>query len=174
MPFRRACLTAALLLTGCAGSEHSDLKEFVAQSGEQMRGRVEVLQPPQVPESVVYQAQDEPDPFFPGRTRASVERKVAATQWTPPANHEALEAYPLESLTMVGTLQRNGTRWALIRTPDHVVHRVKKGHRLGENFGAVAEVTETSLTLSEHVEDGSGLWIERVASLNLVEATNTN
>jgi type IV pilus assembly protein PilP len=75
---------------------------------------------------------------------------------------------------MVGTMQRDGRRWALIQAPDKSVHRVTKGNRLGENFGAIAEVTETFVTLDERVEDGSGLWTQRVARLNLLEDTTTN
>ena len=54
------------------------------------------------------------------------------------------------------------------------MHRVTKGNRLGENFGAIAEVTDTLVKLSEHVDDGSGLWTERGASLNLIEDTTSN
>jgi type IV pilus assembly protein PilP len=170
---RRAYLVTALLLAGCASSEHGDLKEFV-ESDHGLRGRVEALSPAQVPETVVYQALDERDPFSPVRARPATDPTLTATQWVPPASREALEAYPLASLAMVGTMQRDGKRWALIRTPDNTVYRVTRGNRLGENFGAVAEVSETSLTLNEHIEDGSGLWTERVASLNLIEATSTN
>ena len=82
---------------------------------------------------------------------------------------EPLEAYPLDALHMVGSMQRDGKRWALIKSPDNTVHRVARGNRIGQNFGAVALVTESSITLSEHVQDGSGLWIERTASLQLQE-----
>ena len=75
---------------------------------------------------------------------------------------------------MVGTMQRHGQRWALIQTPDNAVYRITQGNRLGENFGAVADITDTALTLHEHVEDGSGLWTERLATLNLVEDTRSN
>ena len=172
---RHGCLLVALLLTGCASSEHSDLKEFVAQSEQGLRGRVEVLPAPRGPDAVAYEAVDEPDPFSPTRTRAPSDRTTAvATRWVPPASREALEAYPLESLRMVGTMQRHGQRWALIQTPDNAVYRITQGNRLGENFGAVADITDTALTLHEHVDDGSGLWTERLATLNLVEDTRSN
>ena len=89
--------------------------------------------------------------------------------WTPPGQRESLEAYPLDALHMVGSMQRDGKRWALIKSPDNTVHRVARGNRIGQNFGAVALVTESSITLSEHVQDGSGLWVERTASLQLQE-----
>jgi type IV pilus assembly protein PilP len=74
---------------------------------------------------------------------------------------------------MVGTLQRNGQRWALIQTPDKSVFRVTQGNHMGENFGAIAEITETFVRLNEHVEEGTQ-WTERVASLNLVDDMTAN
>ena len=165
---RRSCLFATLLLAGCASNEHTDLKDFVAQSEQETRARVEPLALPNVPPAFAYEAYDEPDPFSATRSRAPVGARKPGVQWAPPATREALEGYPLAALRMVGTVQRSGQRWALIQTPDKSVYRVAKGNRLGENFGAVAEVTETFVRLQEHVEDG-GLWTERVASLNLVD-----
>jgi type IV pilus assembly protein PilP len=169
---RRSCLFAALLLAGCASNEHNDLKDFVAQSEQGSRARVEPLALPSVPQALVYEAYDEPDPFSSTRSRAPVANKLAV-DWAPPATREALEGYPLAALRMVGTMQREGQRWALIQTPDRSVYRVAKGNRLGENFGAIAEITETFVRLNEHVEDG-GQWTERVASLNLVDDNVTN
>ena len=171
---RHGCLFAALLLAGCAGNDHDDLKAFVDQSGQNLRGRVDATPGVAAPETLAYAAQDLPDPFSPARTRAPGARKLAGTQWAPPASKEALEAYPLAALSMVGTMQRHGERWALIRTPDNTIYRITRGNRLGENFGAVAEITESALTLNEHVEDGTGLWTERVATLNLLEDAKTN
>lgn len=171
-PIHRSCLFAALLLAGCASNEHSDLKAFVAQSEHGLRGQIEALQLPSAPQPLPYEAFDEPDPFSPTRTRAPMVPR-ATVQWTPPTTREQLEGYPLAALRMVGTLQRNGQRWALIQTPDKNVYRVTTGNRMGEHFGAVAEITDTFVKLNEHVEDG-GLWTPRVASLNLLEDTTTN
>jgi type IV pilus assembly protein PilP len=172
-PIGRSCLFAALLLAGCASNEHSDLKQFVAQSEHGLRGRVEALSLPSAPQTLAYEALDVPDPFSATRTRMPSVR-TPGVEWTPPTRRETLESYPLDALRMVGTMQRDGRRWALIQAPDKSVHRVTKGNRLGENFGAIAEVTDTFVKLNEHVEDGSGLWTERVASLNLIEDTTTN
>ena len=173
-PIRLSCLfAAALLLAGCASNEHNDLKDFVAQSDQGPHARVEALPLPSVPQTLAYEAHDEPDPFSPTRSRAPVDPRKLAVQWVPPATREALEGYPLAALRMVGTMQRNGHRWALIQTPDKSVYRVTKGNRLGENFGAIAEIADTFVKLNEHVEDG-GRWTERVANLNLVEDTATN
>jgi type IV pilus assembly protein PilP len=160
--------SAALLLASCGSEDHRDLKQFVAQSDEALRGHVPVAAQVRAPEALVYQAFNQPDPFNPNRMRPPQVRSDGVT-WTPPGQRESLEAYPLDALHMVGSMQRDGKRWALIKSPDNTVHRVARGNRIGQNFGAVALVTESSITLSEHVQDGSGLWIERTASLQLQE-----
>ena len=160
-----------LLLTACASDDHRDLEQFVAQSGEELRGRIPAVAQIQAPDAIVYGAFNQPDPFSAKRMRPPEVRPDGVT-WTPPERREALEAYPLDALHMVGTMERDGKRWALVKTPDNSVYRVARGNRVGQNFGAVALVTEGSITLSEHVQDGGGLWVERTTSLQLLEQTD--
>ena len=40
---------------------------------------------------------------------------------------------------------------------------------LGQNFGRIMKITETEVQLREVVQDSSGDWIERPASLQLQE-----
>ena len=165
--------SAALLLTACAGNDHRDLEQFVAESGEDLRGRVAPVAQVKAPETIVYQAFDQPDPFKPERMQPR-EARVKGSDWSPPQRREALESWPLDALHMVGTLERDGRRWALVKAPDNNVYRIARGNRIGQNFGAVALVTETAITLSEHVQDGGGSWIERTTSLALQEQGETH
>ena len=173
---KRPCIAASiasLLFAGCANTEHSDLKQFVAQSEEGLRGRVESLPLVAAQEEMTYAASERPDPFSPSSARANPALRVAASDWRPPEPREMLEAYPLDALKMVGTMERKGRRWALIKTPDSTVHRVTVGNRIGQNFGAIAMVADTGVTLQEHVEDGSG-WSERTARLQLQDDEQHN
>jgi len=156
----------SLLIAGCASTEHSDLKQFVAQAEEGLRGRVESLPPATLQDPMLYAASALPDPFSPPSARPSAAVRASAGNWRVPVDHEALEAYPLDALKMVGTMERGGRRWALVKTPDSTVHRVTVGNRLGENFGAIAMVTDSGVTLQEHIEDASG-WSQRTVSLPL-------
>jgi len=160
-----------LLLTACAGDDHRDLQQFVSQAGENLRGHVAPVAQIKSPEQFVYQAFQQTDPFRADRLQPR-EARVKGSAWTPPERREALEAWPLDALHMVGTLERGGKRWALVKAPDNAVYRIAPGNRIGQNFGAVALVTETSITLSEHVQEGSG-WIERTTSLALQEQGDT-
>ena len=56
----------------------------------------------------------------------------------PPPNHRKgpLEAFPLENLKMVGTLQQKKDVFALIKTPDNNLYRVKPATSWGRTSGA--------------------------------------
>ena len=76
---------------------------------------------------------------------------------------------PLENLRMVGTLAQNRDVFALIKTPDNNLFRVKKGNYLGQNFGVITEIDEANVKLKEIVQDGAGDWTERASTLQLQE-----
>ena len=80
---------------------------------------------------------------------------------------EPLEGYPLESLSMVGTLEKNKTVYALVRTPDRDVYQVKAGNYLGQNYGVVTTIGEGEIKLKELIQDGAGDWAERSSTLQL-------
>ncbi len=82
---------------------------------------------------------------------------------------EPLEAYPLESLKMVGTLSQKGVTYALVRA-DSSVYRVKIGNYLGQNFGVITGITDNLINLKELVQDASGDWTERKIALQIIEA----
>jgi type IV pilus assembly protein PilP len=166
---RQFVILAALLLAGCGGGEFADLKEFVEQSGEGMHGRVEPLPQVIAYEPMTYDAFDLPEPFQPRKIEP--DKAAVGTGPAPDLNRrkEALEAYPLESLKMVGTLERTRQRWALIKTPDNNLYRVKNGNYLGQNFGVVAMISESSVTLKELIQDTNGSWSERTSTLQLLD-----
>jgi len=83
---------------------------------------------------------------------------------------EALEAFPLDAMTMVGSLNRNGQPVALISV-DKLLYQVRVGNYLGLNYGRITRIGETDVTLREIVQDAAGEWIERVATLQLQEKT---
>jgi type IV pilus assembly protein PilP len=82
---------------------------------------------------------------------------------------EALEAYPIDALRMVGTLARGGSLWALIQAPDQTISRVSVGNYLGENYGRVTDIGDNRVNLVEIIPNGTGGWIERPAAVEIVE-----
>jgi type IV pilus assembly protein PilP len=70
---------------------------------------------------------------------------------------------------MVGTLEQRKVIYALIKSPDNNLYRVKTGNYMGQNFGLITDVTESSLKLKELVQDGVGDWAERDSNLQLLD-----
>ena len=81
---------------------------------------------------------------------------------------EPLEAYPLDSMGMVGSVSKQGRPYALLRV-DNLLYQVKVGDYLGQNYGKITKISETDISLREIVQDAAGEWIERAGSLQLQE-----
>jgi type IV pilus assembly protein PilP len=169
-------ITAVLFLAACSGDEHQDLKEELKNLSKDLRGRIEPLSVVKPYEPVPYRALDLPDPFGPAKIELAMAvaakskggvNGVKAPNTTRPK--EPLEAYPLESLKMVGTLSQKGVTYALVRAASSV-HRVKAGNYLGQNFGIITGITDNQIDLKELVQDASGDWTERKIALQIVEA----
>ena len=83
---------------------------------------------------------------------------------------EPLEAYPIEALSMVGTLQKGKALYALVKTPERDIYQVRQGNHMGQNFGVIVGISDTDIKLKELMQDGSGDWSERSSTLNLLQA----
>jgi type IV pilus assembly protein PilP len=81
---------------------------------------------------------------------------------------EPLEAFPLDSMAMVGSVTKQGVPYALLRV-DTLLYQVKVGDHLGQNYGRVTRISETEIVLREVIQDAAGEWIERPATLQLQE-----
>jgi type IV pilus assembly protein PilP len=166
-----AILLAVLLLAGCGDEQFDDLQEFVKNSGQGMRGKIEP--PPEVKpyEPFTYDnSAGLPDPFMPRLERRPAEHNAAAGGHAPPPHpKQELENYALESLKMVGYLYINGSPNAIIQTPDQKVHHVKVGNYIGLNFGQITAITETEVKIKEQVEDAGGNWTTRYSTLELLQ-----
>ena len=115
-------MSATAVLAGCGGEQYQDLRQFVKESGTNMRGRVEPLPEVKPYEPFTYDAFDLPDPFKPRGNQPADKSAGGGAGPAPDMNRrkEALEGYPLESLKMVGTLQdKTKKMFALIKTPDN-------------------------------------------------------
>ena len=166
-------IVAVLILAACGGDEHQDLKEELKILSKDLRGQIAPLPVVKPYEPVPYKALDLPDPFGPAKIElaiaAAAKSKVGANAPDTTRPKEPLEAYPLESLKMVGTLTQKGITYALVRA-DSSVYRIKKGSYLGQNFGLITDITENQISLKELVQDASGDWTERKIALQILEA----
>ena len=167
-------------LAGCSGGDMEDLRAYAEEVLTRKGGRIEP--PPELKpyEGYTYQsaAAERKDPFrpffqrepeAPTKTTGMDERMRQLLAFETNRNKEELETFPLDSLRMVGILEQEDTRWAIVLASEGTVHRVTIGNYLGRNFGKVTNVFEDRIEIREIVSDGAGSWQEREASLALVE-----
>ena len=165
-------LAGVLLLTSCGGEQYGDLKQELANATKDLRGRVDPLPQVKPYEPVPYKAFDQADPFSTAKIELVTKSASSGGGGLKPDFNrpkEPLEAYPLESLKMVGVLSQGGVNYALINA-NRSLYRVKAGNYLGQNFGVITDITENQINLKELVLDTSGDWTERKVSLQLIES----
>lgn len=168
---KRAVILLAVLLAACGSEEHSDLKQELNTLTKDVRGKIDPLPVVKPYEPVPYAAFDMPDPFGPAKIELVTKSSVGGGGLKPDLNRpkEPLEAYPLESLAMVGVLQQSKQIFALVRA-DANLYRVKIGNYIGQNFGLITTISDNQIQLRELVQDAAGDWAERQSVLQLVEA----
>jgi type IV pilus assembly protein PilP len=169
---RLLILACAAVLAGCEGEQHSDLRKELNDMTKDLRGRVQPLPQVRPYEPVPYQAENEVDPFRPDRIEvaAAAGAGPAASGKQPDLDRpkEPLEAFPLESIQMVGSLTQSGETHGLVKAGPNL-YRVRKGNYMGQNFGVITGIDEVQISLKELIQEGSGEWIERASSLQLQE-----
>ena len=164
-------IMSGMLLTACDGGR-DELQAWMEQQKREVKPNVTPLEAPKKFDPEAYAVADAVEPF--STQKLSVALKQEARQ---PSSllaselnrrREPLEAYPLDSMSMVGSVARNGRQFALLRV-DNLLYQVKVGDYLGQNYGRITKITETEVALREIVQDAAGEWIERVSSLQLQE-----
>ena len=175
MTLRLASLGIVLLgLTGCFGSEQDELRAWMAEQRAQARPRVTPISEPKKFTPQAYTEGSAMEPFNLLKLTQALRRESNL-----PSNDsliapelarrkEALEAFPLDAMAMVGSMNRKGQPVALV-TVDKLLYQVRVGSYLGLNYGRVTRIGETEVGLREIVQDAAGEWIERPAALQLQE-----
>ncbi|RFO97923.1 pilus assembly protein PilP [Rhodoferax lacus] len=165
----------ATLLAGCSASKEDGIREWMVQERNQTKPRVAPINAPKqfIPEPYTNAAAIEPF----SNLKLTQALKRDSTQVTSNAalvapelarRKEPMEAFPLDAMSLVGSIIKAGQPVALVKV-DNLLYQVKLGNYLGLNFGRVTKITETQVTLREIVQDAVGEWIERVATLELQE-----
>jgi type IV pilus assembly protein PilP len=162
---------SVLLLAGCASPNLDELQQDVAAIKARPPGRIEPLPEIRQIETFLYSSAGRRNPFIDMTGEETDATGVAGNGLRPDLNRrkEELESYPLDSIRMVGTLEQSGVAWGLVKTKEGTVHKVKNGNYMGQNHGRIMLITEDRIELNEIVQDGSGGYIERQASLALAE-----
>ncbi|MCP1314848.1 MULTISPECIES: pilus assembly protein PilP [unclassified Halomonas] len=171
MPARLAALGVVALLAGCSDANLDQLDATLADirraPSQQAALAIAAIPPPVV---LNYQYSDARSPFLaPGRPMASATIAPGTSALAPDTQRplEPLEAFALQSLRLVGTLEMGGRRLAMIATPDGNVTSVREGNHLGANYGQITRITRDEVRLLERVFDEREGWRESPAALSL-------
>jgi len=156
------------LLSGCQ-QDNSDLENYIKAVKAKPAKDI-----PPIPDITAYQPFNYPDHQRDPFDESVIAAKLAPEHKTVSNIHidrnrpkEYLESFPLDSLKMVGTMQQGGHQWALIRTPEGTIQRVRVGNYLGQNRGKITQITDNSVKLTEIAPDGYGGYLKRAASIAL-------
>lgn len=168
-------LGAAVLLQGCSSSADDELRQWMQTERSAIRPQVQPIPEPSQFEPKSYTVEQLLEPFS-GEKLASVLRGAQsgplsnAALIEPELNRrkEPLEAYPLDTMVMVGSLDRQGQLVALIQV-DKLLYQVRPGNYLGQNYGKITRISETEVLLREIVQDAAGEWMEKSTALQLQE-----
>lgn len=169
-------VAAAGVLSACGSGGDEEIQQWMAQQRATTKPQVQPIPEPKqfAPQAYVQEATT--DPFSNEKLTQALKRDsqqqgtASAALLAPELNRrkEPLESFPLDSMTMVGSLQKQGQPVALIKV-DNLLYQVKPGNYLGQNYGRITKVTETEIVLRELVQDAAGEWIERNSTLQLQE-----
>lgn len=158
-------LVCALALVACK-SEQDDLRTWMAQQERGLKGNVKPLPEIKPFPAVAYGAEGLVEPFAGSRIEPEPRSSVGGPDMNRP--REPLEAYPLESLGMVGVLMQDTRIHGLVKV-DQALYQVRVGNYMGQNHGVVTEIGDAEITIRELVEDINGDWVERTSRLLLQE-----
>jgi type IV pilus assembly protein PilP len=163
-----------LLLAGCGDSDVQEVRAWMKQVDAQTQVKVQPLAEPKTFIPFAYANKEELDPFNPNKLLAELAKQAAQgggsgihpdTQ----RRKELLETYPLDTIKMVGTIEKKGVIYAVLQV-DRSVHQVVVGQHLGQNFGRVTSIDDNTVNLKEIVQDATGDWVERLSRLELQES----
>ncbi|WP_296870763.1 pilus assembly protein PilP [Tibeticola sp.] len=164
-----------VLLVGCAESGLEELEQWMREQRNITKPSVAPLPEPKkfVPQPYIQTAAVEP--FSNQRLLQalrqqsnSVTSNAALVEPELNRRKEPLEAIPLDAMQMVGSIEKGKQRIALLKV-DNLIYQVRPGNYIGQNYGRIQKITETEIVLREIVQDATGEWMERPATLQLQE-----
>jgi type IV pilus assembly protein PilP len=169
-------VAAAGVLSACGASDQEEVQKWMAEQRAVTKPQVTPIPEPKKFAPQAYTQESSVEPFSSQKLTQALKRDsqqsgtASAALLAPELarRKEPLEGYPLDSMAMVGSLQKQGQPVALIKV-DKLLYQVKSGNYLGQNYGRITKVGETEVVLRELVQDASGEWIERIATLQLQE-----
>ncbi len=170
---RNLCLLLLMMamLSGC--SQEAQIREWMEETKRQTPVSVPKISEPKTHTPFAYGRKDSIDPFNPVKLSLAIAKlRAQSNKGLMPdmqRRREPLEQYPLDTIRMVGMLQKPGMTYAILQV-DKAIFQAKVGHYVGQNYGMITGISEDAVDLKEVVQDASGEWVERKARLELQES----
>ncbi|MDI1245686.1 MAG: pilus assembly protein PilP [Rhodoferax sp.] len=168
-------LCVAGALTACGSSSGDELSQWMAAQKAQAQPKIKPIAEPKQFKPESYTVANEADPFSKlkltqalGKDAIQAASNGALIAPELKRRKEPLEDFPLDSMTLVGSMVQNQKPVGLVKVGP-LLYQVRPGDYMGQNYGRVIKIVENEVTLREIVQDAVGEWIERPASLLLQE-----
>ena len=166
-----AALLTVTLLAACE-AENQELQVWMEQQRREVRPQVQALAVPKKFDPVPYANAQQIDPFSTQKLSVAIKQETRQPNSMLAAElnrrKEPLESFPIDSMSMVGSVSKAGKPFALLKV-ENLLYQVKLGDYLGQNYGRITRITETEVALREIVQDAAGEWTERPVTLPLQE-----
>ncbi len=167
-----ALLVACVAVLSACAADQDELLQWMEQQKREAKPNVEPLSAPKKFTAQPYAALGAVEPFSTQKLTVALKQEARQPNSLLAAEinrrKEPLEAYPVDSMAMVGSVTRNGRPYALLKV-DNLLYQVKQGDYLGQNYGKIIKISETDVAYREIVQDAAGEWIERNSALQLQE-----
>jgi len=167
-PFLLASVVA-FGLQGCA-DDQNELQQWMEQQKREVKPSIEPLSAPKKFVPQAYSMLTSVEPFSTQKLAVALKQEARQPNSLLAGEinrrKEPLEAYPVDSMSMVGSVMRGGRPYALLKV-DNLLYQVKPGDYLGQNYGKITKISETDVAFREIVQDAAGEWIERMSALQL-------
>jgi len=167
-------LAMSVIVAGC--SQDAEVREWMEKTKRETKVFVPKISEPKSFAPFSYGRKDSVDPFNPVKLSAAIAKlRAQSGKGIRPdleRRREPLEQYPLDTVKMVGMLQKPGMTYAILQI-DKAIFQAKVGNYVGQNFGMITNITESGVDIKEIVQDAAGEWVERKTRLELQESTQT-
>ena len=150
-------------LGACSNAEQPELSAWMQSERNSIKPDVKPIPEPSKFEPRSYGGERFVEPFS-NEKLASILKSGQATSAEKSAliepelsrRKQPLEAFPLDSMAMVGILNRKGQLVALVKV-DSLLYQVGLGSYLGQNYGRILKIEENQIVLREIVQGCGGV-----------------
>lgn len=161
-------IVLVLSLSACSNGQHEDLVEWMKEQESSLKGKIEPLPPAKTFQATDYNVKI--DPFSRADNIRSI-RTIVKNKYAPDFNRrkEALERFDIPILKMVGTVQKEGKMYAMIKDGDKSIHYVTVGNYLGNNYGKIISINDSEIIIEERIRDVDA-WVKKETKMFLYES----